>query len=150
MATTFVVFAILVSTHLGEFWPFSIYPMFSSAGNPWTRSLVHELPPDIPENVSWQSAVPIDLPGKILPLATHGIYQNDLANYVSKTEHWTGERIRGVEAMFAPMIAGRRVMVYRVTGTLTSDGVDIIASPLMMITSEGATLSPEILERGGR
>lgn len=32
---TMVVFAVLVGTHEGEFWTFSIDPMFSQAGNPW-------------------------------------------------------------------------------------------------------------------
>lgn len=31
-----VVYGLLVAIHLGEFWPFSIYPMFSQTGNPWT------------------------------------------------------------------------------------------------------------------
>ena len=30
----------LLPSHEGEFWPFSIYPMFSQAGNPWTRAMV--------------------------------------------------------------------------------------------------------------
>ena len=42
---TLIVYALLVATHLGEFWPFSIYPMFSQAGNPWSRAVVREMPP---------------------------------------------------------------------------------------------------------
>lgn len=34
---------LLVSTHRGEFWPFSIFPMFSQAGNPWSRGVVENV-----------------------------------------------------------------------------------------------------------
>ena len=34
----------LLATNLGEFWPFSIYPMFSKAGGEWTRAVVLEIP----------------------------------------------------------------------------------------------------------
>lgn len=53
-----VVYALLVATHLGEFWPFSIYPMFSQAGTPWTRAVVRELPSQTdPDTLSmdWRS-----------------------------------------------------------------------------------------------
>ncbi|MDX1586597.1 MAG: hypothetical protein R3222_07630, partial [Balneolaceae bacterium] len=33
----------LVATHEGEFWPFSIFPMFSQAGNPWSRGVLERV-----------------------------------------------------------------------------------------------------------
>src|SRR5690554_3371848 len=86
LASFFVAYALLVSTHLGEFWPFSIYPMFSSAGNPWTRAIAHEIPPEVEGEALWMSAPIDELPGAVFPLSRHGIFQNDLANYASKTE----------------------------------------------------------------
>src|SRR5262245_41465505 len=42
--------ALLAATHGGEFWPFSIYPMFSQAGRSWARALVVEAQPnDLPQ-----------------------------------------------------------------------------------------------------
>lgn len=41
---TFLVSGCLLATNLGEFWPFSIYPMFSKAGGAWTRAVVLEVP----------------------------------------------------------------------------------------------------------
>ena len=34
LVSLFMLQTLLVSTHLGEFWPFSIYPMFSRGGHP--------------------------------------------------------------------------------------------------------------------
>jgi hypothetical protein len=43
-----LIYAVLVASHEGEFWPFSIYPMFSQAGNPWTRAMVIDVT-DLPD-----------------------------------------------------------------------------------------------------
>ena len=40
---SFIIYGALVATHEGEYWPFSIYPMFSKAGNPWTRAIVRDV-----------------------------------------------------------------------------------------------------------
>jgi hypothetical protein len=144
LAGTFVVFALLVATHLGEFWPFSIYPMFSSAGNPWIRSLVHEIDHDVSDAEVWRPGGPSDLPGDVLPLQSHGIFQNDLSNFISKTSDWTPERIRGVETMFSHLETDRRFVVYRVRGVLTGQGVDVTAHPLMLISGGHASMTPEV------
>src|SRR5690625_1138715 len=52
LGVLFLVHAILVSTHEGEFWPFSIYPMFSQAGNPWARAMVLDVT-DLEESELW-------------------------------------------------------------------------------------------------
>ena len=56
-----VVYAVTVATNLGEFWPFSIYPMFSQGGNNWSRSLVREFPED--DSTSWEVVGLADVPG---------------------------------------------------------------------------------------
>ena len=47
----FLLSTVLVASHKGEFWPFSIYPMFSQAGNSWSRALLIEIEPDDTTNI---------------------------------------------------------------------------------------------------
>lgn len=144
LAAIFIVYGTLVATHEGEFWPFSIFPMFSTAGQPWVRSLVHELPPDLPEEALWTAGAPDELPGEVLALSEHGIFQNDLANYVSKTSEWTPERLRGIRAMFDGRVeADERVMIYRVRGELEPDGVRVTATPLILLQGSSIQLAPD-------
>lgn len=144
LACIFIIYALLVGTHLGEFWPFSIYPMFSTAGQPWTRVLVHALPPELDESVMWRSGEPAELPGEVFPLGKHGIYQNDLSNYIGQTRTWTPERIEGVESMFRGRVEDdEQVMIYRVRGVLENDRVRVSATPLMLVAPPDVHLAED-------
>jgi hypothetical protein len=144
-----VVYALLVATHLGEFWPFSIYPMFSQAGNPWTRSIVRELPSQAdPDTLSWEAVRLQDLPGRPYPLEPKGINQNDVANYVSKTETWTDERVQGLRSLFFKNRSlDASLLVYRVRGELVADTVSISATPVLLFTPSASHLNPSPADR---
>jgi hypothetical protein len=151
---TLLVYALLVATHLGEFWPFSIYPMFSQAGNPWTRAIVREVP-EPPEATSWNEIRFQDLPGQPFPMVPQGISQNDVSNYVSKTSAWTPERLRGLRSLFEGSYNfDKPLMVYKVRGALQGDSVDITAIPVMRMEKDttrfapSAPLSPSLAASG--
>ena len=57
---------------LGEFWPFSIYPMFSQGGRPWVRSLVREVT-DASDPQLWRPRIVDELPGAPYVMDTRGI-----------------------------------------------------------------------------
>lgn len=138
------VYALLVATHKGEFWPFSIYPMFSQAGHPWTRALVREMPPETTaESLDW-SAVPFsEVAGEPYPLSPRNINQNDVANYVSKTDRWTPDRIRGLRSLFAKnRTLNAPLLVYRVRGALAGDSVSVTATPVLLFAPDTTHLNP--------
>lgn len=136
-------YALLVATHRGEFWPFSIYPMFSQAGTPWTRSLVHTVPAD--SSFSWTAKRPGNLPGEPFPVDPHGINQNDIANYVSKTDTWTRERLRGLRSLFDASHDFRPpLLVMRVRGRLVDDSVAVTATPLILFSNPETRLNPSL------
>lgn len=139
-----LVYALLVATHLGEFWPFSIYPMFSQAGNPWTRAVVREMPSDLdPDTLSWREVSLESLPGTAYPVEPRGINQNDVANYVSKTEEWTEERIQGLRSLFTknrPLPSP--LLVMRVRGEMDGDSVAVSATPVMLFAPDSTVLHP--------
>ncbi|WP_263820788.1 hypothetical protein [Salinibacter sp.] len=139
-----VVYALLVATHLGEFWPFSIYPMFSQAGNPWTRAMVREMPSQTdPDTLSWDAVSLQSLPGASYPLAPKGINQNDVANYVSKTDRWTNERVQGLRSLFTKgRVLSSPLLVYRVQGTLVADTVAVTATPVLLFEPDTTRLHP--------
>jgi hypothetical protein len=139
-----VVYALLVATHLGEFWPFSIYPMFSQAGNPWTRAVVRELPSQTdPDTLSWEAVSLQELPGAPYPVAPKGINQNDVANYVSKTDRWTDERVQGLRSLFTKgRTLSSPLLVLRVRGKLEADTVAVTATPVLLFEPDTTRLHP--------
>jgi len=145
----FVAYALLVATHLGEFWPFSIYPMFSQAGNPWTRAVVRELPSQAdPDTLSWEAVSLKDLPGTPYPLAPKGINQNDVANYVSKTDRWTDARVRGLRSLFTKgRTLSAPLLVFRVRGELEADTVAVTATPVLLFEPDTTRLHPSLSAR---
>jgi len=137
-------YALLVASHKGEFWPFSIYPMFSQAGNPWTRSVVREMPADTEaEALDWSTVSLQDVAGAPYPLAPREINQNDVANYVSKTDEWTSDRIQGLRSLFTKnRTLSAPLLVYRVRGVLADDSVTVTATPVMLFSPDTTHLNP--------
>ena len=147
---TFLVYALLVATHLGEFWPFSIFPMFSQAGNPWSRSIVRDVHDvDIAEDlttISWQVVDESQLPGKPVALTDHGVDPIDLANFVSKTQKWDDDRITGLRNMFkADELGSRQLLVFRAGGEMNKeDSVILHFEPYVLLHNRGAQVNPRL------
>ena len=141
-----VLYAVTCAAHDGEFWPFSIYPMFSRAGHPWTRALVREVE-QLP--LSPWAARGIDaLPGRPVALRDIGVFQNDLANYLAKTPRWNAESVGGLASMFAAVdLEESNLIVYQVVGRIASGSPRISAIPVLRLTADGALLNPDL--RGG-
>lgn len=143
---TLIVYGILVATHLGEFWPFSIYPMFSQAGNPWTRSLVREIPDS--EWNDWQVwNQKEELPGSQFALNQVGINQNDLANFISKNTDWPENRIRGLRKYFSSEIDDSNFLVFKVRGALSPSNPDSVVleyTPYIFISKDTTIFNPEV------
>lgn len=139
---TLLVYALLVATHEGEFWPFSIYPMFSQAGQPWSRAVVRDV--SGAEAVAWDTLASRDaLPGRPFPLAEHGIDPIDLANYVSKSATWDDARVSGLRTMFYDHVPERDLLVMRVNGRLVGgDSVAVTFVPYVLVRADTAATNP--------
>lgn len=149
VGATLLVYAVLVATHLGEFWPFSIYPMFSQAGNPWTRAVVRTVPPDRAAQ-SWEAVPFKDLPGNPYPVVPRGISQNDVSNYVSKTDTWTEQRLSGFRSLFESSYDfSEPLLVMKVRGALKSDSVSITATPVMRLEEDTTLFNPSLSSSPG-
>lgn len=122
-----VVYGVLVATHDGEFWPFSVYQMFSSAGRPWTRVIVREVPSVPPAPRRWTSEDLEALPGRPFAMSQHGVLQNDVTAYVARTTAWTKTRGDGLRALLGyEQAAGHVLAVYRMDGRLAEDGAVVV------------------------
>lgn len=142
---TFLVYALLVATNLGEFWPFSIYPMFSQAGNTWVRSVVRDVSNEDIQAFNWEPRLFLELDGEPFGVAAEGINQNDVANFVSKSDDWSDRRIRALRALFDNAIDDRSLLVYRVSGTLEEDRqIDVMWHPWILMTPDTTLLNPEV------
>lgn len=141
---TLLVYALLVATHHGEFWPFSVYPMFSSAGQPWTRALVREIPPGTA--VDWHDKQKAELPGRVFAMNRVGINQNDLANFISKNEEWSADQIAGLRKYFDDKLEQHNLMIYKVRGALTGrdeDSVRVTYIPFILLRSDTTIFKPQ-------
>ncbi|MFA5669174.1 MAG: hypothetical protein WC967_08015 [Balneolaceae bacterium] len=128
-------YASLVATHEGEFWPFSIYPMFSQAGNPWTRSFVRDVSDELrPIESSIQTEQ--ELYGKPFVLNSIGVHQNDLSNFLSKNNEWTPTRKQAVRNYFKNELDTKRLVIYKVRGELESGKVAMIYEPFMYLNAD--------------
>ncbi|MEX0773275.1 MAG: hypothetical protein WEB89_01350 [Balneolales bacterium] len=145
IVTTLLVYGLLVATHLGEFWPFSIYPMFSQGANPWTRSLVMDVSM-ADDHQKWTTTEVDQLPGESLILSLYGIDQIDLANFVSKTEDWYTNRLNSLRTMFGEdLIASKDLMVVKVNGLIHDDNtITMEAVPYLLLSADSTYLNPNL------
>lgn len=141
---TLVVYALLVATHEGEFWPFSIYPMFSQAGNPWSRAVVRDVSEDTAA-LSWDTAARDELPGAPFPLRPNDIDNIDLANFVSKTDAWSPRRVNGLRSLFADHLPDHDLLVMRVNGRMEAgDSVVVDYVPYVYMSADSTALRPAL------
>lgn len=147
MVLTLLVYAALVATHLGEFWPFSIYPMFSQAGQPWSRTAVVDVSEYGDSEWSEWRSVPVDsLPGTPVALDELGVDPIDLANFISKTRSWDDERVEALNRMFRVENLGeRRLLVMRVRGSMDErDSVIVRFEPTVALGGGRTALNPSV------
>lgn len=142
-----ILYASLVATHKGEFWPFSIYPMFSQAGNPWTRAMVLDVT-DLPDEQIWKTHSLYNRIAEPISLREHGIDQIDFANFMSKTPNWTPERRNALHYMFDGNNLGpERWMASKVHGRLVNqDSVVIEIEPFLLVTADTVKMNPTLDE----
>lgn len=140
-----VIYTLLVATHKGEFWPLSIYPMFSQGGNPWTRALVRDFT-TTPDSIKWQNTNFDELSGAPVALQDYGVDAIDFANFVSKTDEWDLKRRKALQKMFGrDQIGDRKLMVMKVSGRLVGkDSVITMADPLMLVTADTVYADPNM------
>jgi hypothetical protein len=138
IAIVFLAYALLVAPHEGEFWPFSIYPMFSSAGNAWERSLIvtpHDVPPS---GFTWEESFLSELTGDVVPLRPLAIPQNDLSDFLRRTADWDARQRETVEHLISrARTDSGPIILYRIRGELVQEGVNVIASPVLLLESAG-------------
>lgn len=148
LIAVFIVYGLLVAPHEGEFWPFSIYPMFSKAGNPWTRALVRDVT-NTPDSLKWQSTDLQSLNGSPVALQDYGVDQIDFANFVSKTKEWTPQRKQALQVMFGKgNIKDRELMVMKVNGRIVGDdSVTVEAVPLLLVTDQEVETNTNLGEK---
>lgn len=140
---TFLIYGLLVATHRGEFWPFSIYPMFSQAGNPWSRAVVRDISDDT-RPPPWTPSSRQHLPGEPFALQNLEISNIDLSNFVSKTDTWTPKRVQGLHSQFHASLSDHTLLVMRVNGRMVEDSVIVEYVPYVYLDSDSTALNPKL------
>lgn len=138
------VYALLVASNRGEFWPFSIYPMFSQGGLAWSRAVVREVPE---ERVQWQAVSLDQLPGEAYALAEHGIDHIGFGSFVAQTRVWDAARVETLRRMLGEAELQRRnLLVLRVSGRITErDSVIVSFRPVALLTKDTSRVNDPLL-----
>lgn len=134
---------LLVSTHEGEFWPFSIFPMFSQAGNLWSRGVVEQVDTTQTSDI-WKTKTIPEIENRVLSLDSIGVDAIDYANFVSKTKEWNPKRVKALRDLLKiENYPGSMWMATRVQGYLTeNDSVVVEAIPLFLVTQDTTFQNP--------
>ncbi|WP_018126688.1 hypothetical protein [Balneola vulgaris] len=142
---SFLIYGFLVATHEGEYWPFSIYPMFSKAGQPWTRALVRDMA-NVPEVEIWETTNLDSLKGNPISMRAIGVDQIDYSNFVSKTKNWNSQRISALRTMLGNEdVNSNTWMIYKVKGQLIgSDSVEVKAIPYLYFKRDTTLFNPSL------
>jgi hypothetical protein len=142
---TILINIVLVSTHRGEFWPFSIFPMFSIAGQPFVRGVVVEVE-DLSQAGLWEVKPLSEIDDRVIPLQKYGISPFDFANYIKKTEHWDAEKINGLRSTFQiERYPDKMWMITRVKGFFNEDNeIFIYTYPMFLLTSDTTYKNPNL------
>jgi hypothetical protein len=149
----FIINGLLVATHEGEFWPFSIYPMFSQGAKPWTRAAVRDITDEVQQNRNaeaayWNSTAFREMPGEPYALQNEGIDTIDFSNFISKTDNWTEGRREALRTMFGRSVLEeqqRVLLIMEVSGNIDeNDEITIQAVPLFLIDDEGSIKNPTL------
>ncbi len=138
-------YILLVATHEGEYWPFSIYPMFSKAGNPWTRALVRDVT-NTDSSDLWNTTDLDNLVGTPVAMRKIGVDQIDYSNFVSKTTNWNEQRVGALRTMLGnQFFENQDWMIYKVNGMITeNDSVIVDVVPYLLFKSDTTLFNPNL------
>jgi hypothetical protein len=138
-------YAGLVASHRGEFWPFSTFPMFSKAGREWTRVTVRDVGDDV-HAVLWSEVEQRALPGRPFPLGPASIDQIDLSALVSSAgDRLDGVRRSALERWFRDVRSDRHLVIYAVRGSLDGDNlVRVRYRPVALLGPSGVVGAAEM------
>ncbi len=145
LIVTLLINALLVATHEGEFWPFSIFPMFSQAGNPWSRGVVQQVD-SVNDTTIWNTKPLSEIENRVISLDSIGVDAIDFANFVSKTKNWNQKRVQALRDLLnIEEYPGANWMATQVKGSLVEDdSVVVEAIPLILVTKDTTYYNPNI------
>jgi len=150
LIAVFLIYAALVASNRGEFWPFSIYPMFSSADRPWVRAIVRNVEVMPSDSVHWTPVDVPDLPGDPFVLDDHNVLANDVAAFLNSPDPWNPMRLEDLRTLLgASPSNGRAFVLYRVEEERDVDEpLRVRCTPLLYLFPETEELNPNVLSKG--
>jgi hypothetical protein len=143
LIATLGVYATMVLLFRGDVWPFSVFPMYSSVRETWSRPMLVEVSP-AQAAAPWRVTQLDDLPGHVFSLHTSGIDRHTLRRmFFTRTQPWSKEEILSLRSLIGEdNIRGRRLLLIDARGRLREDGATVECVPLVLFTDEGTSVSP--------
>ena len=79
-----------------------------------------------------------------MPLGPTGINQNDIANFVSKSEVWDGTRVSALRKVFGDLLHDRALLIVRAEGRLDDHAVTVTYVPFILLTPDTTHFGPSL------
>jgi hypothetical protein len=138
-----LLYAGLILTHRGEFWPFSAFPMYSTGRAAWSRPVLREVSQEAGPR-TWQVTSLDRLPGRPFSLFEQGVQRGALRRAFRAPKTWQAEEIVALRSLVGEEgIRGRRLLLLDVRGTLApGDGVAVECVPLALLTEDATLVNP--------
>jgi hypothetical protein len=144
LAGILAVYAALAATHKGEFWPFSIYPMFSGGGQPWNDALIRKINEDT-RQIKWNITTKKELPGSPFSLNKRGISQQVLYSF-NAASHWNEDDTRRLRSGFQNKFNdGEAYLIVEAHGQIIEKGEDSVAVsyiPMVLMRKDTILFNP--------
>ena len=139
------VYAGLVLTHRGEYWPFSVFPMFSTFRQTWSTPVVREIPGTAGADV-WRATGLDLLPGTVFSLDTYGVNLHELRSLFLSNEAWEPQEILSLRSLIGEAnIRGRHLLVIDVRGKVDQDErVSVEGVPLAIFSENDTRMNPAL------
>lgn len=144
LLSVFIVYAVLVATNRGEFWPFSIYPMFSSAEQPWIQAVVRDVPADPAGKMPWIPVEMSQLPGDVVVLDERRVPANDVAALFQHSGRWTTPVADQLRALLGQAPSGGHAFVlFRVEEKRADEEkIRILCTPVAYLFPDSTRVNP--------
>jgi hypothetical protein len=118
LAGILVAYIALTATHKGEFWPFSIYPVFSQGAHPWDYAVVRGVNLNSKGPV-WTKKTVKQLRGDLIGLNHLGLTQTKLSVFLDQKWPPNETKIQLLRKYFKNKLSDKNILIYKVHGQRT-------------------------------
>jgi len=135
---TLFLYAALLSTHAGEFWPFSTYQMFSQGGKGWEKPVLVEMDESSCRAASFSHLSQLE--PHTISLADYNIDHRDFSDYISFRKCWEQEDLQGLQRLIKPVLQRYESCIILISTELNEGVITSSFAPFLFMNTEQTSI----------